>query len=97
MSLSARKGKVVRGRGKVSAGGQVKVSGFGQLEVPIPRSSCRQGVWPRTVNRDGVSQSLSPPGGPSQHEICEGEHGHRRCLSAGGHLPRGSRHGGGRG
>ena len=28
---------------KLSAGGQVEVPGFGQLEVPIPRSSCRRG------------------------------------------------------
>jgi hypothetical protein len=30
----------------------VRVPGFGQLEVPIPRSSCRQGGGARTVNRD---------------------------------------------
>jgi hypothetical protein len=35
---------IVRGREKVSAGGQVEVSAGGQLKVSIPRSSCRRGV-----------------------------------------------------
>jgi hypothetical protein len=34
----------VRGREKVSAGGQVEVSAGGQLKVSVPRSSCRRGV-----------------------------------------------------
>jgi hypothetical protein len=44
----------VRGRGKVSAGGRVEVPGFGQLEVPAPRSSCRPAVRPPNRDRDGV-------------------------------------------
>jgi hypothetical protein len=53
----------VRGRGKVSAGGHVEVPGFGQLEVPILRALCRRGVRAPDGDRDGVSQSQSPPGG----------------------------------
>ena len=35
--------RAVRGRAKVSAGGQVEVPGFGQLEVPIPRFAVSSG------------------------------------------------------
>jgi hypothetical protein len=81
----------VRGRGKLSTGGHVEVPGFGQLEVPILRSSCRRGVRAPGGDRDGGSQSQSPPGRASQHEVCEGEHGRHRCLPAGGHVSRGCR------
>jgi hypothetical protein len=40
----SRGARDVRGREKVSAGGQVEVSAGGQLKVSIPRSSCRRGV-----------------------------------------------------
>ena len=36
LPLAAQSAPHVRGRAKVSAGGQVEVPGFGQLEVPIP-------------------------------------------------------------
>ena len=55
--------KRVRGREKVSAGGQVEVPGFGHRS-PHPSfvvSSRKRSH--RAVNGDGVSQSLSRPGG----------------------------------
>jgi hypothetical protein len=49
--------RVVRGRAKVSAGGQAEVPGFGQLEVPAPCRSCRRGAGAPDCDRDGVCQS----------------------------------------
>ena len=46
-SLPAR--RCVRGHEKVSAGGQVEVPGCGQLEVPVPRSSCCRRTGPLTL------------------------------------------------
>src|SRR5579859_1307817 len=51
----------VRGHEKVPVYGQVEVLAGGQLEVPIPRSSCRPGLSGLSGDGGGVSQSPSPP------------------------------------
>ena len=83
---------IVRGRAKVSAGGRVEVPGFGQLEVPVPCTSCRQGGRALDRDGDGVSQSSVAVQGACQgHEVFGGSHGYHRRLPSGRHVPGGRR------
>ena len=68
----------VRGHEKAPAGGQVEVSGFGQVKVSTPCSSCRSGTVGPDGDGEGANQSPSPPG--SSIEVCEGPNGHHFRL-----------------
>jgi hypothetical protein len=57
----------VRGREKVSTGGQVEVSTGGQIKVPTPCSSCRSGTAGPDGDGEGANQT-PPPSGSSIEE-----------------------------